>query len=90
MNLLTYALVAGMLVAGYAVVALSFARFWNRTRDRLFVWFSCAFFTLAVQRVISVGELRESEDSAWLYLPRLLAFLLILIGILDKNRRARQ
>lgn len=83
------ALVAGALTAGYAVAGLFFARFWSQTRDRLFAMFATAFWLLAVQRVAAVVTASWVEDTTWLYMVRLMAFLLILIAILDKNRAAR-
>jgi hypothetical protein len=80
-------LISGMLVAGYAVIALFFLRFWTSSRDRLFIMFASAFTLLSVQRAaISISE-AWMEDQSALYLIRLLAFLLILAAIVDKNRR---
>jgi hypothetical protein len=31
----------------------------------------------------------ETELGAWVFVPRLIGFLLIIVAILDKNRRAR-
>ena len=79
--------VAGLLTMGYAVSALYFLRFWKRSGDRLFVFFSLAFGLLAVQR-LGLTFL-TAIDSTWLYGIRLLAFLLLLAGILEKNRSSR-
>jgi hypothetical protein len=76
-------LLAGALAMGFAVAALFFLRFWRQSRDRLFLLFAAAFFLLGVDRVIasatSVGDA--------VYLIRLLAFVLIVAAVLDKNRR---
>lgn len=70
----------------YLTIALFFLKFWRPTRDRLFAMFATAFFLLAVQRFL-LSVFREwSEDSVWLYGLRLLAFVLILWAIADKNR----
>ena len=79
-------LVAGALSAGYAVAALFFARFWRDTRDRLFGFFAVAFAILAVQRVALALAADQRGLSTTLYGLRLLAFLLILYAIVDKNR----
>lgn len=80
-------LISGTLAAGYAVVALFFLRYWATSRDRLFLMFAGAFGLLSVQRVaISLTE-SWMEDQSTLYLIRLVAFLLILAAIIDKNRR---
>jgi hypothetical protein len=77
---------SGMLAAGYLVVAGFFLRFWRQTRDRLFLHFCVAFVLLAVQRAILVPEFAMFEDKTWAYGLRLLAFLVILYGIVEKNR----
>lgn len=84
------ALIAGSLAAGYAMAGLYFAKFWSRTRDRLFAMFALAFWLLAVQRVAIVISDRWLEDTTPLYVLRLVAFLLILIAIVDKNRNGHR
>jgi hypothetical protein len=80
-------LLSGFLLAEYFVIALFFLRFWTKTRDRLFVLFSGAFFILAAQR-LAIAVTRETmEQQAPLYLLRLAAFMVILFAIIDKNRR---
>lgn len=77
---------SGVLTMGYLVAALFFLRFHRQSGDRLFAWFSAAFFILAVQRVLVVVT-RTSEYAELVYVVRLLAFVLILIAIWDKNRQ---
>ena len=79
-------LIAGALAAGYAVAGLFFLRFWSRTRDRLFLMFAVAFWLLSVQRIATVVTASWLEDSTSLYVLRLVAFLIILVAIIDKNR----
>lgn len=82
-------LISGMLVAGYLVAGLHFLRFWKLSRDRLFGMFAAAFWLLAAQR-LALALTAEVEDAAiWLYALRLLAFVLIIAAIVDKNRAAR-
>ena len=77
--------ISGALAMGYAMASLCFTRFWRQSGERLFAWFACAFALLAVQRVaVSVEHPHE-----WFYLLRLAAFVLIILGIADKNRAAR-
>ena len=80
------ALISGMLAAGYVVAGLFFAKFWRRTRDRLFLMFAAAFWLLAVQRVAIIVTASWLEDTTPLYILRLLAFFLILAAVIDKNR----
>jgi peptidoglycan/LPS O-acetylase OafA/YrhL len=79
-------IVSGVMVMGYLVVGLFFLRFWKQSHDRLFAFFACAFWLLAAQRLALALTTQTNEGAVWLYVIRLLAFLLILFGILDKNR----
>ncbi len=72
-----------------AVAGLFFLRFWSETRDRLFALFGAAFFLLGLNWLL-LEILRPDRESRHLvYLVRLAAFSLILIAVLDKNRRQR-
>jgi peptidoglycan/LPS O-acetylase OafA/YrhL len=81
-------MLSGVIVAGYAAAGLFFLRFWRDTHDRLFAIFATAFWLLCLQRFLLVMQPPgvSGENVAYLYLVRLLAFVLILVGILDKNR----
>ena len=80
-------LLSGFLVAEYAAIALFFLRFWTSSRDRLFLMFSGAFAVLAVQRLAIALTAEILEHQAPLYLMRLVAFIVIIAAIVDKNRR---
>ena len=86
MNL--YEFLLGMLVMASSVVGLFFLRFWRRTRDRLFLIFSAAFWLMALNWAL-LATIGRDEVKTELYLIRLLAFVLILIAIVDKNRSSR-
>jgi hypothetical protein len=78
---------AGVLTMGQAVAALFFLRFWRDTRDRLFLFFAGAFALLAADRcMLALLDVHGGAELA-LYGLRLLAFLLILGAIVDKNVR---
>ncbi len=79
-------LVAGALTMGYAIAALFFFRFWRQTADRLFALFAASFAILAIQRVALALTVDIPANAVWLYTLRLVAFLLILAAILEKNR----
>lgn len=81
------AFISGAIVMGYFVAGLFFLRFYRETRDRLFATFGAAFWLLGVQRILLVFTGGEDGSQALLYTLRLLAFLLILWAIWDKNRR---
>jgi uncharacterized membrane protein len=84
-----YDFLSGAVAVGFLVCALFFARFWRRTHEGLFLSFGLAFLLLGVgQTVIALGNI-PTEERGSPYLIRLLAFLLILVGIWRTNRRQR-
>ena len=80
----------GAIAMGSAVAALLFLRYWRRTGDRLFLYFSASFLLEAVNRALFAWNGAHSEEATLYYLVRLLAYGLILWAIVEKNlRRAR-
>ena len=79
-------MVSGAIIMGYAVVGLFFLRFWKQSRDRLFGLFAFSFFVLAAQRLSLALTTQTFEGAVYLYAIRLLAFIIILVAIWDKNR----
>jgi hypothetical protein len=79
----------GGLVVACAAVGCHFLRFWRKTRDRLFGIFAVAFWLLGLNWLLLAFANRDETGVVWLYLIRLAAFILILIGIWDKNRAPR-
>jgi len=77
----------GAIAMGFAIAGLHFLRFQRETRDRLFVFFAVAFWVLAAERVglLFVGPDEAARSSV--YIARLVAFALISVGVVDKNRR---
>lgn len=76
----------GAIALGHVIAGLFFFRFWHRTRDRLFLWFAIAFALLGAIRVGMEG-FGEPNEEHFLYWFRLVAYLLILVAIVDKNLR---
>jgi len=68
------------------VIAMFFFRYWQQTRDRLFLIFAAGFLTFAVSRLILAILDENDEGRVFVYTLRLLAFALILGAIIDKNR----
>ncbi len=79
-------LLLGALAMAFAVAGLFFLRFWRDTGDRLFVFFAMAFFIMAVNRFGLALASREGLHGDALYWVRFIAFAIILIAIVDKNR----
>lgn len=80
--------VLGAIVMACAAAGVFFLRFWRRTRDRLFLIFALAFWLLGTNWLF-LAFVNRDETRTWLYVLRLVAFILILVGIIDKNRDRR-
>lgn len=80
--------ISGAIVMGYWVAGLYFLRFWRRSRDRLFAVLCAAFWLLGLQRLALATRPEWNDEFGSIYLLRLLAFLMILGAIIDKNRSA--
>ena len=87
-----YTFIGGLLTMGFAMGGFFFLKFWRKTGDGVFVAFGAAFLLLAFSH--AMGAFATGPDNhAWSYLPRLVAFLLIIGAIVSKNlenRRPRQ
>ena len=68
-------------------IALFFLRFWRQTGDRLFVIFAAAFGLLMVERLMLATVSTSHELAPYIYVVRLLAFILIMGAVVDKNRK---
>ena len=84
----------GMLMMAFCVAGVIFFRYWRASHDRLFLMFSISFWIMAVNRLLldyfTPPGTPPNEHRTILYVIRLMAFLLILIAIIDKNRKTRQ
>lgn len=72
---------------GFLVAAGFFLRFWCESRDRLFAFFSASFLLMALNPPLLALFGEDNEVNLWPYLVRLLSYVIILIGIVDKNLR---
>ena len=77
----------GVIATSSLIAGLFFLRFWWDTRDSLFLAFAVAFIIEGMNRTTFLMLKHPNEGSPWIYTVRLVAFLLILAGILNKNRR---
>jgi len=79
-------LVYGAIIMGSLVIVLFFLNFWRRVRDRFFLFFSLAFLLLGLNWFVLVLAGEASDVRSYGYLTRLMAFLLIIVAVIDKNR----
>ncbi len=83
-----YDFFSGSVMFGFLVCALFFIRLWRRTRDELFLAFALSFGLLGLgQGALALTNV-PTEDQGAVYLIRLVAFGLILVAIVRKNRTA--
>lgn len=79
----------GAVAMGFAVAALFFLKFWRRTREGLFLAFAGSFLLFGATQALLTLSRVPTEERSWLYLLRLIAFLLILAALWWQNRRGR-
>jgi hypothetical protein len=80
-------LLLGAVAMASLIAGLFFLRFWRDTRDRFFLLFALSFFVEGVNRAtLGLGAVSQ-EQQPFFYLVRLFSFILILLAILDKNRK---
>ena len=84
------AFLSGAVTMGSLIASLFFLRFWRRTRDRFFLAFAVAFLLLAVNQALALWLGAADERAGYTYLLRVMAFLLILAAIIDKNLSGRR
>jgi hypothetical protein len=83
------AVLAGAVATASFVAALFFLKYWSQTRDSFFLLFALAFGIDALSRFV-LGIARVSDENEPLYyIPRLVAFSLIILAIVLKNRPGR-
>ena len=75
----------GVIATASLTAGLFFLKFWRRSHDVLFLAFGAAFIIEALDRVSLLFMAHPSEAVSWYYIVRLIAFLIILAGILRKN-----
>lgn len=84
-NLISF--LSGAIFLACLAVALQFLRLWRRTGERLFAYFVAAFVALAVERLALLLIEPGNEYGPYVYVARLIAFGLIIGGVIDKNRQ---
>lgn len=76
----------GVIVTASLTAAMYFLKFWRNTHDPLFMAFAAAFTIEGLNRLSYLSLESPNEGSPGIYVVRLLAFLIILIAIVRKNR----
>lgn len=79
------AFLLGVIATSSVTAGIFFLKFWKKTRDSLFLAFGLAFIVEGLNRCSVLFLAKPNEGSPYIYIVRLLAFLLILGAILHKN-----
>lgn len=79
------AFLSGAVTMGALVASLFFVRFWRKTGDRFFLAFALAFLLLGLNQALAQWIGAADERAGYTYLLRVVAFVLILAAIIDKN-----
>ena len=82
-------LLLGAITTLAMAIALIWLRFWRTTHDRFFLFFAAAFALMAIVRLFLAVVPRLNEREPLIYGLNLLAMLLIIYAIIDKNRKAK-
>ena len=81
---------SGAVTLGFWVIGLYFWKFWRESGDRFFSYFCFAFWILGLERIGVVYLGASQETGPVVYLARVVAFSLIIYGMVEKNRRRRE
>jgi len=76
----------GALAMGDCIAGLFFFRYWLVTQDRFFLYFAASFTIQMVCRMLLIATTTNSESEPLVYAFRLLSYMVILAGIVEKNR----
>ena len=79
----------GALGIALLTASLFFLKFWIRTRDPFFAWFSLSFLIEAISQVALAWVQAGDEREPLFYLLRLGSFALIAFAVVQKNRPKR-
>lgn len=83
------AFLGGITLTTFLASSYIFAKFWKETRDRLLGSFSISFLLIAIERILLFSTHATDDGRSYLYVIRLVAFLLILYGIVQTNLSRR-
>ncbi len=77
----------GVIATASLASAVFFLRFWRDSGDSLFLAFGLAFLIEGLNRATVMFLKHPKEGDPVIYIVRCAAFLIILAGIINKNRR---
>lgn len=86
---------SGIFMATFAAASLIFFKLYKASGDRFFKYFGFACFFFSAERIAQlflnapyqIVSVEQSESQSFVYLFRMVGFLLILYAIINKNKR---
>jgi hypothetical protein len=85
---------SGITFITFAASGIFFLKFYRTSRDPFYLYFCLACWLLSIERVailiFIVPANAGGENVLWVYLIRLIAFSMIMIAIINKNRNRRK
>lgn len=89
----TILLLSGITVSTFAAAGVFFFKFYRSSKDSFYLLFCLACWLFSLERLailVFIGPAQTTENSTpWVYLLRLLAFLLIVWAVYNKNRQKK-
>lgn len=85
--ILLHGFLLGVIATASLAAGAFFLKFWRKTRDTLFLAFGVAFIVEGLNRITLLFFQHPNEAHPAVYVVRLIAFLIILAAIINKNRR---
>ena len=83
------ALLSGGVAAASVIAGIFFLRYWRSSRDRFFLYFAASFLVEGVNRFVLYLTVGLQEEAPVYYVIRLVAYGLIVVAIVGKNRERR-
>lgn len=77
---------SGAFIGMALAISLFFFQFWRKSHERLFALLALIFALLSIERSVLAFVPAGHESRHLIFLVRLLAFGLLIVGIVDKNR----
>ena len=78
-------MLSGALLLSYLMAGAYFFKFWRSTGDRLFIHFAVAFWLFVLNQLATSIPAIADETDGYEYVLRVAGFVVIIVGIVDKN-----
>lgn len=93
MNVVSF--LSGIYMATFAASGIVFLKFYRHSKDSFFLFFCLSCFLMALERVVllffddafAAYSTEQTESHSGVYLIRLIAFFMILMAVIQKNRQ---